>query len=197
MKRVGIAIAALSLLIALPVSGQEPEGSPEFERALYRLLQTEDWTPGDIQSLVKDEADWGRARFRDAELITACLGYAKDTDEEIGPREQLQLALTVKTLAQEMRKLGFAEQQMVRTALNGTRDALGELTKLQDRERIRSAGDGGTGELIRSRFQEQLHTAMHLDARNMVQTRVRAEQDSRPGDLLVPPGPQGPGGPGR
>jgi hypothetical protein len=197
MKRTRIAVAALLLLIALPLSSQEAEGSSEFEQAMYKLLQKEDWSPGEIEKLIKDEVDWGQERFRDAELVSTCLVYAKDTDEEMGPYEQLQVALTVKTLAREMRNLGFAEQQIIRTALNGTREALGELAKLQDRQRMRTAEDSGIGELIRNRFQEQLQTAMQLEARSMVQRRVRAEQDSRPGDLLVPPGPQGPGGPGR
>jgi hypothetical protein len=65
--------------------------------------------------------------------------------------------------------------------------------------RVRAGEDAetGAGELIRSRFQEQLESAMHLEARLMVQSRVREEQNSRPGDLLVPPGPQGPRGSGR
>jgi len=197
MKRMGIAVAVLLLLIALPLSSQQAEGSSEFEQALYRLLQRENWRPEELQKLIKDDVDWGQERFQDAEMVSTCLVYAKDTEEEIGPYAQLQMALSVMTMAREMRALGFGEPQIVRTALNGTREALGELAKLQERERVRTGDESGVGELIRSRFQDQLQTAMHLEARNMVQSRVREEQNSRPGDLLVPPGPQGPGGPGR
>jgi hypothetical protein len=197
MKRKGIAIAALLLLIILPLSGQEPASAVEFKQALQEQLEAEGWSPEEIRQLLKEEVDWNQARIQDAEMIAACLTYAKDEGGEIGPYEQVQFAQSVMLMAREMRALGFAESQIIRTALNGTREALVELEKLREQERIRTGEDTGIGELIRSRFQVQLETAMHLEARHMVQTRVRAEQNSRPGDLLVPPGPQGPGGPGR
>jgi hypothetical protein len=71
------------------------------------------------------------------------------------------------------------------------------LVQLQEQERLRSGEDAGIGQLIRGRFEERVETTMHLEARHKVQTRVQEEQNSRPGELLVPPGPQGPGGPGR
>jgi hypothetical protein len=195
MKRMGIVIAALLLLIALPLSSQQSAGTGEFEQALQKLLKAEGWSPEEIQVLFKEEVDWEQAGVRDAEMIASCLSYAKDAEEEIGPYEQVQLALSVMTTAKEMRAFGFGEPQIIRAALNGTREALGELAKPQ-RLRTRDGAETGVGELIRSRFEEQVHAAMKLEARHMVQARERAERDSRPGDLLVPPGPQGPGGPG-
>jgi hypothetical protein len=188
LKRVGIAVAAALLLFSLPLWSQQSAAATEFEQALQKLLKEEDWSPEQIQRLIKEEVDWGQERFQDAELVSACLVYAKDTDGQIGPYEQARIALTV-----------FSEQQIIRMSLNGTRDALGELAKLREQVRVRAAEDTeiGAGELIRSRFQEQLESAMHLEARLMVQSRVREEQNSRPGDLLVPPGPQGPRGSGR
>ena len=199
MKRVGIAVAAALLLFSLPLWSQQSAAATEFEQALQKLLNEEDWSPEQIQRLIKEEVDWGQERFQDAELVSACLVYAKDTDGQIGPYEQARIALTVMTVAREMRALGFSEQQIIRMSLNGTRDALGELAKLREQVRVRAGEDAetGAGELIRSRFQEQLESAMHLEARLMVQSRVREEQNSRPGDLLVPPGPQGPRGSGR
>jgi hypothetical protein len=199
LKRVGIAVAAALLLFSLPLWSQQSAAATEFEQALQKLLNEEDWSPEQIQRLIKEEVDWGQERFQDAELVSVCLVYAKDTDGQIGPYEQARIALTVMTVAREMRALGFSEQQIIRMSLNGTRDALGELAKLREQVRVRAGEDTetGTGELIRSRFQEQLESAMHLEARLMVQSRVREEQNSRPGDLLVPPGPQGPRGSGR
>ena len=196
MKRMGIMIAALLLLIALPLSSQQSAGTGEFEQALQKLLRAEGWSPEEIRALFKEEVDWEQARVRDAEMVATCLAYAKDAEEQIGPYEQVQLALSVMTTAKEMRAFGFGEPQIVRTALNGTREALGELAKLQQQLRTQNGAETGVGELIRSRFEEQVHEAMKLEARHMVQARERAERDSRPGDLLVPPGPQGPGGPG-
>jgi hypothetical protein len=196
MKRTGILVfAAMLLMIALPLSSQQTEGSSEFEQTLYRLLQQEGWSPEELQKLFKEEVDWGEARFQDAEMIATCLAYAKEVEGKIGPDAQAQLALSVMTMAQEMRALGFEEPQIIRAALNGTREALGELAQLHETERLRTGEDAGVGEVIRHRFEQQLQTAMQLEARLMVQSRVREEQNSRPGDLLVPPGPQGPGGP--
>jgi hypothetical protein len=198
MKRTGIlVIAAMALMIALPVSSQQTGGSSEFEQTLYRLLQQEGWSPEELQKLFKEEVDWGEARFQDAELVATCLAYAREVEGKIGPDGQAQLALSVMTMAQEMRALGFGEPQIIRAALNGTREALGELAQLQETERLRTGEDAGVGEMIRHRFEQQLQTAMQLEARFMVQSRVREEQNSRPGDLLVPPGPQGPGGSAR
>lgn len=194
MKRMGIVIAAVMLLITLPLSSQQAEGDYEFEQALQEMLKAEGWSSEEIQKLLKEEVDWEQARIRDAEMIAICLVYAKDAEEEIGPYEQAQMAMEVMTMAREMRALGFAESQILRTSLNGIREVFGDLEKLREQERLRTGEDNGIGELIRSRFQEQLQTAMNLEARHMVQTRVRAEKNSRPGDLLVPPGPQGPGG---
>lgn len=196
MKRLGIAIAVL-LLIALPLSSQESAAATGFKEALQELLKEEGWSPEEIQKLIKEEVDWNQARLQDFEMVATCWQYAKETEQEIGPYEQVQMALSVMTMAREMRALGFGEPQIIRAALNSTREALGELVKLREQERVRTEEDTGVGELIRSRFQEQLQTAMHLEARHMVQTRVQEEKDSRPDDLLVPPGPQGHGSPGR
>jgi hypothetical protein len=193
MKRTVIVLAAV-VLIALPLSSQQGGGSSELEQTLYELLQKPDWTPEEVQTLIKDEVDWNMAGFQDAETVAACLAYAKQADGEISPEEKVQVALEIMSMAQRMRALGFAESQILRAALNGTREALVELAWL--RKQLRSEDGSEAGELIRSRFQEQVHDAIKLGARHAVQTRARAEQDSRPGDLLVPPGPQGPGGQG-
>jgi hypothetical protein len=197
MKKMGIIVAMALLWIALPLSGQESAPAPEFKQALQELLREGDWSPEEIWELIKEDVDWNQARLRDCEMVAICLGYAEDKDGGIGPEAQAQIALEVMTMAQKMRVLGFGEQQIIRAALNGTREALAELEKLQEQERVRSGEDTGVGRLVRSRFEEQLQTAMHLEARHMVQTRVQEEKDSRPDDLLVPPGPQGPAGPGR
>jgi hypothetical protein len=197
MKRMGILIAAVILLNTLPLSSQQVEASYEFGQALQQMLKAEGWSSEEIQKLLEEEVDWEQARIRDAQVIAICLTYAKDADGEIGPYEQAQMAMEVMTVAREMRAFGFGEPEILRTSLNGTRGVLGDLEKLREQERLRIGEDNGIGELIRSRFQEQLQTAMNLEARHMVQARVRAEKNSRPGDLLVPPGPQGPGGSAR
>jgi hypothetical protein len=197
MKRTGIlVIAAVLLVIALPLASQESAGSGGFEQALYQLLQKRGWNPENIQNLLNGEVDWERSRFQDAEMMATCLDYAQEVDEEIGPEAQLRLSLELMIMAQEMRALGFGEPQIIRASLNGTRDALGELERLRETEQLRNGEGAGVGELIQSRFRDQLQAAMHLEARHMVQARTQEEQNSRPGDLLVPPGPQGPGGPG-
>ena len=61
--------------------------------------------------------------------------------------------------------MGFGEQAILRAALNGTREVLGELSGIQ--EQIEA------GELIRARIRQELRTAMHLEARQMVQKRVQ------------------------
>jgi hypothetical protein len=196
MKRIGIlVVAAMLLMTALPVSSQQIEDSSVFEQTLYRMLQQEGWSAEDLQKLFKEEVDWKEARFQDAEMIATCLAYAKEMEGKIGPEVEAQLVLSIMTMAQEMRALGFGEPQIIRAALNGTREAVGELAQLRETERLRTGEDAGVGEVIRHRFEQQLQTAMQLEARLMVQSRVREEQNSRPGDLLVPPGPQGPGGP--
>ena len=197
MKRMGIVIAAVMLLSTLPLSSQQVEASYEFEQALQQMLRAESWSLEEIQKLLKEEVDWEQARIRDAQVIAICLAYAKDAGGEIGPYEQARMAMEVMTMAREMRAFGFGEPEILRTSLNGTRGVLGDLEKLREQERLRIGEDNGIGELMRSRFQEQLQTAMNLEARHMVQARVRAEKNSRPGDLLVPPGPQGPGGSAR
>jgi len=197
MKRMGILIAAVILLNTLPLSSQQVEASYEFGQALQQMLRAEGWSSEEIQKLLEEEVDWEQARIRDAQVIAICLAYAKDADGEIGPYEQAQMAMEVMTVAREMRAFGFGEPEILRTSLNGTRGVLGDLEKLREQERLRIGEDNGIGELMRSRFQEQLQTAMNLEARHMVQARVRAEKNSRPGDLLVPPGPQGPGGSAR
>jgi hypothetical protein len=197
MKRTGIlAVAAVLLVISLPLASQEAAGTGGFEQTLYQLLQKRGWSPEKIQNLLDGEVDWERSRFQDAEMLATCLDYAQGIEGEIGPEAQLRLALELMILAQEMRSLGFGEPQIIRAALNGTRDALGELERLRETEHLRTGEGTAVGELIQSRFQEQLQAAMHLEARHMVQARAQEEQNSRPGDLLVPPGPQGPGGPG-
>jgi hypothetical protein len=198
MKRTGIVFAVVLLLLAVvPLWSQDSPAAAQFRTTLQALLLSAGLSPQESQNLISDEVDWERARHRDMEMVKTCWEYADQTDGEIGPYEKVRLTLSLMNLAQEMRSLGFGEPQIVRTALNGTRDALGELTKLQERDRARTEDQTGAGELLRSRIQAQLQTAMHEEARSMVQNRVQAEQDSRPGDLLVPPGPQGPGGHGR
>ena len=195
MKITGIAIAALMLLTALPLWTQQSSGAAELEQALQQLLEEKDWSPEELQKLLNEKIDWGREKFQDAELVSTCLAYAKDAAQETSPYEKIQLALSVMTAAQQMRALGFGEPQIIRTALDGTREVLAELAKLQQQRR-QDGAETGAAELIRSRFEEQVHAAMKLDARHTVQARDRAERDSRPADLLVPPGPQGPAGPG-
>jgi hypothetical protein len=187
MKKIGIGIAVL--LFALPLWSQQSGGAPDFLEALRELLQKEDWSPEEIQELVKQEVDWSQAQFRDAEIVAYCLRYAKHTEEEIGPHEQAQLANEVAVVAREMRALGFSDPEIVRAALNGTREALEELSRLQLRKE--EGAETGAGDMIRERLREELQTALHQEAKQMVQTKVQDQRNSRPDDLLVPPGPQG------
>ena len=200
MKRVGIAVAAVLLLIALPLSSQESVAPSELPEALQKLLQDEGWSPEQIRELIREQVNWDQVRPQDAELVRACWQYAEETHEGIGPGVQARIAVEVMTMAQKMRALGFEGQQIVRTALNGTREALAEiakLEKLQEKERVRTAYDSGMGKMIHNQFEQQLQGTMYLEARHTVRTRIRDEKSSRPDDLLVPPGPQGPGTPGR
>jgi hypothetical protein len=197
MKRAGIAVAAALLLIALPLSSQESAGTPEFQQALQEVLKNEDWSREQIEELIKKEVYWNQAGPQDFELVPICLQYVKETHEGIGPEVQARIAVEVMMMARQMRGFGFGEQQIIRAALNGTREALFELAKLQETERVRTGYDTGIGQMIRSQFEEQLHAAMYLQARHKVKTRVQDEKASRPDDLLVPPGPQGPRVPGR
>ena len=145
MKRMGIVIAAVMLLITLPLSSQQAEGDYEFEQALQEMLKAEGWSSEEIQKLLKEEVDWEQARIRDAEMIAICLVYAKDAEEEIGPYEQAQMAMEVMTMAREMRALGFAESQILRTSLNGIREVFGDLEKLREQKRLRTGEDNGIG----------------------------------------------------
>jgi hypothetical protein len=192
MKKLVIGFVAVLLLFALPVWSQQSNSVPDFLEALRELLLKEDWSPEEIQELVGQDVDWSKAQVKDAEIVQTCLQYAKDSGEEIGAHEQAQLANEVAVMAQEMRALGFGEPAIVRTALNGTREALEELARLQLRK-----GEGaetGAGDMIRTRLREELQTALHLETKEMVQARIGEQRNSRPDDLLVPPGPQGPPG---
>ena len=200
MKRVGIAVAVVLLLIALPLSSQESGAASELPEALQKMLKEEGWSPEQIGELIREQVNWDRVRPQDAELVRACLQYMKETHEGIGPEVQARTAVEVMTMAQKMRALGFEEQQIVRTALNGTREALAEvanLAKLQEKDRLRAEYDTGLGKMIHNQFEQQLQGTMYLQARYEVRERVRDEKASRPDDLLVPPGPQGPRSAGR
>jgi hypothetical protein len=196
----GIAVAAVLLLIALPLSSQESVAASELQETLRKLLKDEGWSPEQIRELIMEDVDWNQAKLQDIEMVAICLQYGKETHEGIGPEVQARIAVEVMTMAQKMRALGFGEQQFVRTALNGTREALDELaklSKLQAEERLRAEYETGFGEMIHNQFEQQLQGTMYLHARHTVRTRIRDEKSSRPDDLLVPPGPQGPGAPGR
>jgi hypothetical protein len=192
MKKLVIGFVAVLLLFALPLWSQRSSSAPDFLETLRELLLKEDWSPEEIQALVRQEVDWSQAQVKDAEIVQTCLQYAKDSGEEIGAHEQAQLAKEVAVMAQEMRALGFGEPAIVRTALNGTRDALEELARL--RLRKEEGAETGAGDMIRTRLREELQTALHQEAKQMVQARVGEQRNSRPDDLLVPPGPQGPPG---
>ena len=192
MKKLMIGFVAVLLLFALPVWSQQSNSAPDFLEALRELLLKEDWSPEEIQKLVRQEVDWSQAQVKDAEIVQTCLQYAKDSGQEIGAHEQAQLANEVAVMAQEMRALGFGEPAIVRTALNGTREAVEELARLQLRKE--EGAETGVGDMIRTRLREELQTALHLETKEMVQARVGEQRNSRPDDLLVPPGPQGPPG---
>jgi len=132
---------------------------------------------------------WSQAQDKDAEIVRFCLQYAKDSGQEIGAYEQAQLANEVALMAREMRALGFGDPEIVRAALNGTREALEELSRLQLRKE--EGAETGAGDMIRERLREELRTALHQEAKQMVQAKVQDQRNSRPNDLLVPPGPQG------
>ena len=200
MKRSVILLtAAVFVLFALPLWSQQSRHAEDFLESLQALLEKEDWSSEEIRQLLAEEVDWSRAGADDAVMVAFCLQYARDNEEQIGPHEQAQvrarLAEAVMIMAGQMRSLGFDEQAILRAALNGTREAVNELSQL--RERIRSGEDADTGEgdLIRERIRLELQTAMHVEARHMAQSRNREEKQSRPDDLLVPAGPQGPAGP--
>jgi len=135
---------------------------------------------------------WSQAEVRDAEIVEYCLQYAKDSGEQIGPLVRAELAVAVAEMAQEMWALGFGEPMIVRTALNGTREVLEELSRV----RLRKEADTetGAGDMIRDRLREELQAALYLETRQMAQARDQEQRKSRPDDLLVPPGPQGPPG---
>ena len=207
MNRSGIGLAAALLVVAMPIWTQAANGEPEFLEELRVLLEKEDWSPEEIREVVEQDADWGRAAPEDAGIAALCLQYARsqgatgpeDSAEqaELQVRMRVRIAEAVMEMAGEMRRLGFDEPQILRAAIGGTREALAELSGLPQREWLQADREGGVAELIRSRFRQELHSAMNLQARHRVQTRVREEKESRPADLLVPLGPQGPGGPRR
>ena len=192
MKKLAIGIVVVLFLFALPLWSQVAESAPDFLEALRELLQKDDWSPEEIQELIKQEVDWNQAQFRDAEMVQFCLQYAKDSGEEVGPYAQAQLAVAVATIAREMRALGFGGTEIVRTALNGTREALEELSRV--RLRKEEDTETGVGDMIRERFRKELQAALDQEPRKMAQTRFQEQRNSRPEDLLVPPGPQGPPG---
>jgi hypothetical protein len=193
MKKFGVVLAVLLLLLSLPLWAQQASSAPDFVEELHKLLESENWSPEEVRELIQQQVDWTQASFQDAKTVALCLAYAKDADEPVGPYEQAQIAQAIMAMSREMRALGFGENSILRTALNGTREALGELAELQ--KQVRNQEDSQTGDLIRQRIRQELQTAMHLEARHMVQNRVQEQKNSRPDDLLVPPGPQGPGGP--
>jgi len=192
MKKLAIGIVVVLFLFALPLWSQVAESAPDFLEALRELLQKDDWSPEEIQELIKQEVDWSQAQVEDAKMVALCLEYAKDAEEQIGPHEQAHLVKEVAVMAQEMRALGFGEPMIIRTALNGTREALEELSRV--RLRKEEGTETGTGDLIRARLREELQTALHLETRQLVRARDQEQRNSRPDDLLVPPGPQGPPG---
>ncbi|MBN2552150.1 MAG: hypothetical protein JXB06_05245 [Spirochaetales bacterium] len=207
MRTLGIGLVAALLLVAMPLWTQATSDEPEFLGELRGMLEKEDWSPEEIREIVEQDADWSRAAPGDAGIVALCLQYARsrggigpeDSAERTEPqaRIRVRIAEAVMEMSGEMRRLGFDEPRILRAALSGTREALDELSGLKQREGSQADMDGGAGELIRSRFRQELHSAMNLQARHRVETRVREEKQSRPADLLVPPGPQGPGGPRR
>lgn len=197
MKRVGIAVAAVLLLIALPLSSQESGSASELPEALQKMLKDEGWTLEQIRALAREQVNWDQAGSEDAELLRTCLQYMKEKHAAEDLEVQARTMVEVTTMAQTMRALGFEERQIVRTALNGTREVLAELEKLQDRSRTRTAYENGLQEMIRNQFEKQLQGTMYQQARYEVRERARDERTSRPDDLLVPQGPQGPRSPGR
>jgi hypothetical protein len=190
MKRVGIAVAAVLLLTALPLSSQESDAASELPEALQQLLKDEGWSPEQIRAMIGEEVNWKQVRHQDAELVRVCWRYTREKHEGIGPEVPARLAAEVMRTAQQMRALGFEERQIVRTALDGTREVLREMEKLQEKDRTRTTYDTRLGEMIHNQFGEQLEGTMQLQARNTVRTRLWDEKSSRPADLLVPPGPQ-------
>ena len=192
MKKLAIGIVVVLFLFALPLWSQVAESAPDFLEALRELLQKDDWSPEEIQELIKQEVDWNQAQVEDAKMVALCLEYAKDAEEQIGPHEQAHLVKEVAVMAQEMRALGFGEPMIIRTALNGTREVLEELARV--RLRNEEGTETGAGDLIRARLREELQTALHLETRQLVRARDQEQRNSRPDDLLVPPGPQGPPG---
>ena len=192
MKKLAIGIVVVLFLFALPLWSQVAESAPDFLEALRELLQKDDWSPEEIQELIKQEVDWSQAQVEDAKMVALCLEYAKDAEEQSGPHEQAHLVKEVAVMAQEMRALGFGEPMIIRTALNGTREALEELSRV--RLRNEEGTETGAGDLIRARLREELQTALHLETRQLVRARDQEQRNSRPDDLLVPPGPQGPPG---
>jgi len=192
MKKLAIGIVVVLFLFALPLWSQVADSAPDFLEALRELLQKDDWSPEEIQELIKQEVDWSQAQVEDAKMVALCLEYAKDAEEQIGPHEQAHLVKEVAVMAQEMRALGFSEPMIIRTALNGTREALEELSRV--RLRKEEGTETGKGDLIRARLREELQTALHLETRQLVRARDQEQRNSRPDDLLVPPGPQGPPG---
>jgi len=134
MRKLAIGIVVVLFLFALPLWSQVSGGAPDFPEALRELLEEEDWSPGEIQELIEQEVDWSQARVQDAKMVALRLEYAKDAGEQIGPYEQAHLANEVAVMAQEMRALGFGEPMIIRTVLNGTREALEELSRVRLRK---------------------------------------------------------------
>ena len=200
MKRMGIAVAAVLLLISLPLSSQESAAASRLTETLQKMLEEEGWSPEQIRELAGEQVNWDQVRPQDAELARTCLRYMKEEHGEIVPEVQARIMVEVTTMAQKMRALGFEEKQIVRTALNGTREAvagLGDQTKPQDQNRVQTSYDTGLGQMIHNQFEKQLQGTMVQQARYQQRRRAWDERSSRPGDLLVPPGPQGPRSPGR
>jgi len=201
MKKIVILVSAVFVLLAMPLWCQQSRHAEDFLESLQALLEKEDWSSEEIRELLAQEVDWSRAGADDAVMVAFCLQYARDNGEQIGPYEQAQVrarvAEAVMMMAGEMRSLGFDEQVILRVALNGTREAVNELAQLRERTRSGEDKDTGEGDLIRDRIREELHAAMQVEARQTVQSRKREEKRSRPDDLMVPAGPQGPLGPAK
>ena len=100
MKRTGIAIAAVLLLIALPLSSQESFAASELPPALQQLLKDEGWSPEQIRELTREQVNWDQVRPQDAELVRAYWQYMEEKHEGIGPEVQARVAVEVMRMAQ-------------------------------------------------------------------------------------------------
>ncbi|MBN1836711.1 MAG: hypothetical protein JW820_12725 [Spirochaetales bacterium] len=190
IRRHFAAVAAVLVLLGLGGSAWAQSAVAGFPEGLDAELRRLGWDPQEIRQLAQEPADWGGLASRHARLTAEALHYARSEDAEIGPREQVQLALAACSMIREMESLGYDEGVTARAVFAGVRASLGELAAWR-------SGQGGDdlGERLRSRMRQELHVLAARQVKTQAQERARAERRDDVEGPKIGPGPgQPPGG---